>query len=115
MTRVVVTLVLQAGSLIDNPWGNTLIRAESAGEELAYALMSKAQVHEFPVYGFLTVFQGARPVRLIGFSMGARVIYFCLRALAKKKAFGLVQSVYLFGAPVSARAGQCGVYFVLVC
>ena len=43
---------------------------------------------------------GARPLTLVGFSLGARVIFACLRELAAKGAFGLVQNVYLFGSPI---------------
>ena len=43
---------------------------------------------------------GVRPITLVGFSLGARVIFACLRELAAKGAFGLVQNVYLFGSPI---------------
>lgn len=43
---------------------------------------------------------GARPITLVGFSLGARVIFSCLRELANKGAVGLVQNVYIFGSPV---------------
>ena len=46
---------------------------------------------------------GARPITLVGFSLGSRVIFSCLRELANKAAFGLVQNVYLFGSPVVAK------------
>lgn len=39
---------------------------------------------------------------MIGFSLGARVIFFCLLELAQKEnSEGIVQDAYLFGAPVS--------------
>ena len=41
---------------------------------------------------------GVRPITLIGFSLGARVIFFALLELAKSKAFGIVQDVFLLGA-----------------
>jgi hypothetical protein len=44
--------------------------------------------------------QGNRPVSLVGYSLGARVIYYCLEELAAKGAFGIVEDVYLFGCPV---------------
>ena len=43
---------------------------------------------------------GVRPITLVGFSLGARVIFACLRELAAKGAFGLIQNVYLFGSPI---------------
>ncbi|KAJ5179488.1 hypothetical protein N7492_002698 [Penicillium capsulatum] len=45
---------------------------------------------------------GNRPVTLLGFSLGARVIFSCLKELADKGAHGLIQNAYLFGAPVVA-------------
>lgn len=45
---------------------------------------------------------GVRPVSLIGFSLGARVIFYALLELAKNKAYGIVQDVYLMGATVTA-------------
>lgn len=43
-----------------------------------------------------------RPITLIGFSLGARVIFYALIELAKAKAFGVVQDVFLLGASVTA-------------
>ena len=43
---------------------------------------------------------GARPITLVGFSLGARVIFACLRELAARGSFGLIQNVYLFGSPI---------------
>ena len=43
---------------------------------------------------------GVRPITLVGFSLGARVIFACLRELAAKGSFGLIQNVYLFGSPI---------------
>lgn len=76
------------GYLIDNPWSNALTRAEAAGKILA-DILSRRHL-------------GVRPITLVGFSLGARVIFYALCELAKKKAFGVVQNVYMFGAPVTA-------------
>jgi Protein of unknown function (DUF726) len=38
---------------------------------------------------------------LIGFSLGARVIFYALLELAKHKAYGIVQDVFLLGATVT--------------
>lgn len=77
--------LLKVSRVVDNPFSVAKARAEKAGEVLADALINKAQ--------------GERPVTLIGYSLGARVIYTCLMSLAKRRAFGLVESVVLIGAP----------------
>ncbi|GAA5998231.1 uncharacterized protein JCM10292_001059 [Rhodotorula paludigena] len=74
--------------LIDNPWSNALDRAVQAGAVLADILLNRRL--------------GVRPVSLVGYSLGARVIFFALVELAKRKAFGVVQEVCLFGATVTA-------------
>ena len=80
------------GYLIDNPWSNALERSRAAGLILADVLMNRQL--------------GVRPITLIGYSLGARVVYFALQELARMKAFGIVQNVYLLGAPVSARDNE---------
>lgn len=45
---------------------------------------------------------GVRPITLIGFSLGARVIFYALLELARHKAFGVVQDVFLLGTTVTA-------------
>lgn len=50
--------------------------------------------------------QGNRPVTLVGYSLGARVIYYCLEELASKGAFGIVEDVYLLGCPVLVELKQ---------
>lgn len=74
---------------IDNPFAVARNRSEKAGEVLADALINKAQ--------------GERPVTLIGYSLGSRVIYSCLRSLAERKAFGLIENVVLIGSPVPSN------------
>jgi pimeloyl-ACP methyl ester carboxylesterase len=71
--------------VLDNPFSVAITRADKAGLVLADALINKAQ--------------GERPVTLIGYSMGARVIFSCLISLAERKAFGLVESAVLIGSP----------------
>lgn len=78
--------------LLDNPWNVSLDRAWTSGLILAETLIKRNL--------------GVRPVTLVGFSLGARVIYSCLVQLARKEAFGLVQDVYIFGAPVVAKKDQ---------
>jgi len=76
------------GYLIDNPWSNALDRARAAAGVLADILLNRSM--------------GVRPINLIGFSLGARVIFYALIELAKHKAFGVVQDVFLLGGTFSA-------------
>ena len=78
--------LLKLGYLVDNPWGMGLDRARKAGLLLADALCNDVQC--------------GRPVTLVGFSLGARVIWYCLVELANRGKYGLVEDVYLFGAPL---------------
>ncbi|KAI0126346.1 hypothetical protein BJ170DRAFT_702294 [Xylariales sp. AK1849] len=81
--------LMYVASNIDNPFSLARNRSEKAGKILADALINKVQ--------------GERPVTLVGYSLGARVIYSCLRQLAERRAFGLVDSVVLIGAPVPSN------------
>lgn len=81
-------MLTKLGYLIDNPWSNALDRARAAGSVLADVLIKRHV--------------GVRPVSLIGFSLGARAIFYALVELARKKAYGIVQEVYLLGATVTA-------------
>jgi len=58
-----------AANAIDNSWAMAMERADRAGVELAKSLIDSTAGH--------------RPVTLVGFSMGARVIYSCLKELAR--------------------------------
>ncbi|KAL5713408.1 hypothetical protein ACHQM5_015485 [Ranunculus cassubicifolius] len=81
------TLVTAAG-FIDSRWAIAIDRSDKAGALLAEVL-SKG-------------LQGNRPVTLVGFSLGARVIFKCLQRLAETEDnAGLVERVVLLGAPVS--------------
>jgi hypothetical protein len=84
--------LLQMATAIDNPFNKARNRSEKAGEVLADALINKAQ--------------GERPVTLVGYSLGSRVIYSCLKSLAERKAFGLVESVVLIGSPVPSNSNN---------
>ncbi|KAI0181557.1 DUF726-domain-containing protein [Hypoxylon sp. FL1284] len=84
--------LVKASHLIDNPWTVANQRAQKAGEVLADALINKAQ--------------GERPVTLIGYSLGAKVIYVCLQQLAERKAFGLIENVVLLGAPTPCNTSN---------
>lgn len=70
LTAVAVpTVMLQAMNVIDGSWTLAVERADEAGKELAKSLLFSRAGH--------------RPVTLVGFSMGARVIYCCLKELAR--------------------------------
>lgn len=75
--------------LIDNPWSNSLARAHLAGLIMADSLIDRNL--------------GTRPITLVGFSLGAKVIMSCLLELASKGMHGLIQNVYMFGSPVIAQ------------
>lgn len=72
--------------LIDNPWSVSCARADAAGLILADSIIERNL--------------GVRPITLVGFSLGARVVYACLKELARRGGIGLVQNVYMFGSPV---------------
>lgn len=76
--------VARAARLVDNPFSLALQKSVKAGRVLADALCNKVQ--------------GERPVTLLGYSMGARVIIACLEELAKRRAFGIVENVVIVGA-----------------
>ncbi|CUS10187.1 unnamed protein product [Tuber aestivum] len=78
--------------LLDNPWSVSLDRANAAGLILADSLINRNL--------------GVRPVTLVGYSLGARMIYSCLRELQRHHAYGLVQNVYLFGSPVVVKQDE---------
>ncbi|KAK0631710.1 hypothetical protein B0T14DRAFT_415419 [Immersiella caudata] len=83
-----VTLLSMA-SKIDNPFSLARNRSDKAGKILADALINRVQ--------------GERPVTLVGYSLGSRVIYACLRSLAERRAFGLIDTVVLIGSPVPSN------------
>lgn len=80
------------GYLLDNPWNVSLDRAWASGLILADTLIRRNL--------------GVRPVTLVGFSLGARVIYSCLVELARQGACGLIQDVFIFGSPVVVKKDQ---------
>ncbi|XP_067947899.1 transmembrane and coiled-coil domain-containing protein 4-like [Watersipora subatra] len=85
--------MLSLASVIDNPWHVCTKRAENTGKQLAEVLANREQGH--------------RPVTLIGFSLGARVIFHCLRALAEHpRGAGIIENAYLLGAPVSGNVAD---------
>eukprot|EP01027_Heterolobosea_sp_BB2_P005575 GEZU01008504.1.p1 GENE.GEZU01008504.1~~GEZU01008504.1.p1 ORF type:complete len:231 (-),score=27.19 GEZU01008504.1:8-700(-) len=77
---------MKASNLIDKPWAIMKDRAKKSAKLLADFLLKG--IH------------GNRPVSLIGYSVGARLIFHSLLELADHKAYGIVHSVYLIGAPI---------------
>lgn len=63
--------LVTAFDLIDSKWAVAVDRSEKAGKVLAEVLLKGLQ--------------GNRPVTLVGFSLGARVIFKCLQCLADSK------------------------------
>lgn len=78
--------IVKVARVVDNPFSLAKTRADKAGKVLADLLINRAQ--------------GERPVTLVGYSLGARVIWSCLTALAERKAFGLVESAVMIGSPI---------------
>ncbi|XP_008411402.1 transmembrane and coiled-coil domain-containing protein 4 [Poecilia reticulata] len=71
------------------------------GSEGTDTFLSILQADPLVAAGVMPIIQGKRPVSLIGFSLGARVIYYCLQELASDKGSeGVVEDVVLLGAPV---------------
>ena len=90
MASLTLPIVLTKLSyLLDNPWSVSQDRADAAGLILADSLIDRNL--------------GVRPITLVGFSLGSRLIFSCLKELANKGAYGLVQNVYLFGSPIVAK------------
>ena len=90
MASLTLPIVLTKLSyLLDNPWNVSLDRADAAGLILADSLIDRNL--------------GVRPITLVGFSLGSRLIFSCLKELANKGAVGLVQNVYLFGSPIVGK------------
>ena len=81
--------LMKLSYLVDNPWSVSMDRADAAGLILADSLCERNL--------------GARPITLVGFSLGARVIFSCLKEMVNKGAHGLIQNVYLFGSPIVAN------------
>ncbi|KAL3913966.1 MAG: hypothetical protein SGILL_006283 [Bacillariaceae sp.] len=62
------TLLVGLAGALDNDWTLITIRSDLAGKELAKSLLQSNE---------------KRPVKLLGYSFGARVVYSCLMELAK--------------------------------
>ncbi|XP_019421555.1 PREDICTED: transmembrane and coiled-coil domain-containing protein 4-like [Lupinus angustifolius] len=83
-------VLLAATDFIDSKWTIAIKRTDKAGRLLADVL--------------LRGLQGNRPVTLVGFSLGARVIFKCLKCLAEtENSAELVERVVLLGAPIPIK------------
>lgn len=82
--------LLKMAKVIDNPFSVGITRADKTGKVLAEALIARVQ--------------GERPVTLVGYSLGARVIYAAMLELAAQNAFGLVENVVLVGTPAPSES-----------
>lgn len=77
--------LLKISKIVDNPWGAGMVRADKVGQAMADAIINKAF--------------GERSISLLGYGLGARVIYTCLMSLSERRAFGLVENVIMIGTP----------------
>ncbi|KAL1511598.1 hypothetical protein AB1Y20_006392 [Prymnesium parvum] len=88
-------LLMKVHDIIDHPWAVAYGRSQSAAKLLADILISRAH--------------GARPVVLLGFGLGANLLFECLQLMARQlaegneAAAGVVQHVVLMGTPCSAE------------
>ncbi|XP_020216444.1 transmembrane and coiled-coil domain-containing protein 4 [Cajanus cajan] len=79
-----------ATEFIDSIWTIAIDRTDKAGKLLAEVLLGGLQ--------------GNRPVTLVGYSLGARVIFKCLEFLAEtENSAELVERVVLLGAPIAIK------------
>uniref|UniRef100_A0A803L710 Transmembrane and coiled-coil domain-containing protein 4 n=1 Tax=Chenopodium quinoa TaxID=63459 RepID=A0A803L710_CHEQI len=82
--------LLALTDFIDSKWTIAVDRSDKAGKLLAEVLLKGLQ--------------GNRPVTLVGYSLGARVIFRCLQHLSKTEhQANLVERVVLLGAPIPIK------------
>lgn len=86
--------IIQLGAMIDNPWHLGLRKAEQAGKILAQVLISRVG--------------GNRPIDLIGYGLGALLIYHCLYELYHLNEIpsGMIRNVVLLGLPLAKPSEQ---------
>ncbi|ANQ06593.1 Uncharacterized protein PCOAH_00006880 [Plasmodium coatneyi] len=80
--------LIKYASSLDNVYLLIRERAQQAGRILADALSDRNTV-------------GQRPVILIGYSVGARVIFYCLKYLHAKKMYNIVSNAIFIGLPAT--------------
>ncbi|DAZ95753.1 TPA: hypothetical protein N0F65_006401 [Lagenidium giganteum] len=86
--------IMRMADMIDNTWVIVMNRADESGKILADSLSRREQ--------------GLRPVTLVGYGMGARLIFSCLKELAAKgeECLGIVENAVLLGSPVPAVSDE---------
>ena len=90
--------LIKACDVLDNPWAVAFCRAQKAGVLLAEVLLERAH--------------GARPVILIGFGLGARLLYEAALHLAEAlasgdgRAAGVIQHLVLMGLPATCEPAR---------
>ena len=92
----VPSALLTASKMIDDPYQIVILRADEAGVELAKCLLQSEE---------------RRPVTLVGYSFGARVIYSCLMELARhqklwEKKHGLIEEDKEHGSSFFRQEGD---------
>jgi len=80
--------VMSSLNNLDNTWIVAAERAKQAGELLAEVITERKTV-------------GGRPVNLVGYSMGAKVVFAALQALHRRGEYHCVGDVVLLGAPIN--------------
>ncbi|KAG1664900.1 hypothetical protein FOA52_006246 [Chlamydomonas sp. UWO 241] len=75
--------------VLGDKWGAALRRAKVVGVLLAHQLAGRCA--------------GGRPVTLVAFSMGARVVFHCLLELQRLGRRGIVENAVLMGTPVQVN------------
>ncbi|XP_021605478.1 transmembrane and coiled-coil domain-containing protein 4 isoform X2 [Manihot esculenta] len=82
--------LLAATNFIDSKWTIAIDRSDKAGKLLAEVLLKGLQ--------------GNRPVTLVGYSLGARVVFKCLETLAETEHHAeVIERVVLLGAPIAIK------------
>ncbi|OII72241.1 uncharacterized protein cubi_01574 [Cryptosporidium ubiquitum] len=80
--------IMQYAATLDNTWSVSRQKTEKAAIILADVLCS-------------IEITGNRPIKLVGYSMGARLIYLALQIMYDRKQFNKIQDVVLLGLPSS--------------